>query len=81
MKFEKTNFNFHGGYLTYNSEFIARFKYNSRDRGPFVTFLCKKFTVEEYTEMYKSGVAPLQILRSKGYISPNEKRALKAKQI
>jgi hypothetical protein len=70
--FAKTNFEYHGGYLHYNTgterKFVARFKH----RGPvtkakFVKALIKHYSVEDYfarlggpTNVY--GEAPLQIL-------------------
>lgn len=70
--FAKTNFEYHGGYLYYNTgterKFVARFKH----RGPvtkakFVKALIKHYSVEGYfarlggpTNVY--GEAPLQIL-------------------
>jgi hypothetical protein len=79
MKFERANFFYANGFLTYNGMFIARFKYNTQDRAPFIAFLCKNFTVEEYCELQGNGMSPLAILRSKGYISPSMKRAMKLK--
>jgi len=71
--FKKENFNFSGGYLTYQAdpkkpgEFVARFKYN---RGPvsmakFRNFLIKNFTVEEYFKAEKA-TSPLQAVMDKG---------------
>ena len=57
--------------------FIARFKHDRKDMGPFKTFLIKNFTVEEYFDMYNDDVAPLKILQSKGYMSRNAKKACK----
>lgn len=68
MKFDKTNFTCDGGYLSYNGNFVARFKYNRRDIAGFKSFLIKNFSVEEYFELAKT-MAPLTILESKGYFS------------
>lgn len=73
MKFVKENFEFYGGYLTYNREFVARFKRTITDRGSFQRFLIKNFTVEEYFGRLKEE-APLTILESKGYISTKAKK-------
>ncbi len=72
-KFEKANFEYHGGYLHYNMpegkrEFVARFKY----RGPvtkakFQATLIKHYTVEDYFARLP-GRAPLQILLDDGYL-------------
>lgn len=70
-KFDKSKFNYHGGYLTYDGKFVARFKYRSSPikMGPFKSFLIKNFTVEEYFGIYNEGrgPAPLQILEAKGF--------------
>lgn len=67
-KFVKSEFSA-GEYVTYGNRFVARFKRGGR--GSFLTFLVKNFTVEEYFAELDRGVAPLQILESRGYISPN----------
>ena len=70
--FTKTNFEYHGGYLHYNTgterKFVARFKH----RGPvtkakFQAILIKHYSVEEYFSRLggaynAQGEAPLQIL-------------------
>ena len=70
--FEKSNFEYHGGYLHYNTgaerRFVARFKH----RGPvtkakFIKTLIKHYTVEEYFSRLAGaynpkGEVPLQIL-------------------
>jgi hypothetical protein len=70
--FAKNNFEYHGGYLHYNTgterKFVARFKY----RGPvtkakFQSTLIKHYSVEEYFSRLGGaynphGEAPLQIL-------------------
>jgi len=70
--FAKTNFEYHGGYLHYNTgterKFVARFKH----RGPvtkakFQAALIKYYSVEEYFSRLggaynAQGEAPLQIL-------------------
>lgn len=78
--FERENFSYHGGYLTYlidgEYKFVARFKYKPGGRGTFTTFLIKNFTVEEYFARLKDD-APLTILQSKGYMQPHTKKMLK----
>jgi hypothetical protein len=64
-KFNKTQFSYNGGYLTYDGKFVARFKH----RGPFTkaTFLKQllaNHTVEEYFSKLEAGVPPLAILRA-----------------
>ena len=73
-KFEKSVFT-KGEYVTYNGRFIARFKWNRRDVGPFITFLVNNFSQEEYFELLDEQVSPLVALKLKGYVSPAEKRA------
>lgn len=71
-------------YLDYRTEgksrFVARFSYPSmrRDKGSFIRFLIKNFTVEEYFNRLDAGESPLKILESKGYIMPHVKKLLKA---
>ena len=56
--------------------FIARFKYVFF-QGSFKTFLAKNFTVEEYATRYKNGESPLDILESKGFMTPQAKKLCK----
>lgn len=80
-KFERQNFTRHNGYLSYNDDLIARFKYNSAtNTPPFISFLIKNFTQEEYKRLYEKGLAPLQILMTKGYESPAIKAQRRAKE-
>jgi hypothetical protein len=84
--FDKNKFNYSGGYLTYNIAsaekpdyvFIARFKYGGGGKPQFQSFLIKNFTVKEYLDRLEGKEAPLEILNSKGYISPNVRRVLKS---
>lgn len=87
MKFEKANFTYFGGYLNYRmpdgtNQFIARFKYGKNAKPTFLTFLIKNFAVEEYIELLEiQKKAPLEILRDRGYVSPNEKKAAQYKML
>jgi hypothetical protein len=67
-KFTKANLHFDGLQLTFGESqfFVARFK-NGGSKA-FVDFLIKNFTVEEYFASRHIGMAPLEILQSKGYI-------------
>ena len=67
-----------GEYAMYQGKFVARFKYSTqrRSQGSFITFLCKNFTVEEYFSRLDAGQSPLDILQSKGYMSPHVKKLL-----
>ena len=72
--FLKEKFHFDGMYLNYGTgyyraRFVARFKYNKRDKASFVKFLIANFTVEEYFNALKNE-APATVLESKGWISP-----------
>jgi len=72
MKFQKDQFQYHGGYLTYglDHKFVARFKH----RGPvgkadFVRLLCKYYTVESYFDRVRGySRAPMQILMDDGLV-------------
>jgi len=58
--------------------FIARFKYAATSsRGPWVTFLIKNFTVEEYLGRLEAGESPLEIMQSKGFILSHIKKWMK----
>jgi hypothetical protein len=71
MKFDRAQFAYHGGYLTYGPErkFVARFKH----RGPvtkakFVSVLVKYYDTEAYFARLKDR-APLQILEDDGILT------------
>ena len=64
-------------YVSYQGKFVARFKYQRGSKGSFITFLVKNFTVEEYFARLDNREAPLDIVRSKGYLQPHIKRLLK----
>jgi hypothetical protein len=83
--FNKESFRWDGEYLNYVTnakkntwgEFVARFKYNRRDKDSFVNFLVRNFTVEEYFAELAKGISPLPILESKGYLTARAKKTLK----
>jgi len=71
-----------GGYVSFYPPqgkpiFIARFKYLKRNIGPFMTFLRKNFTIEEYMQRMDAGETPLDIVKSKGYIASHIKAEMK----
>jgi len=76
--FAKTNFEYHGGYLHYNTgterKFVARFKTNRMvTKAKFVKTLIKYYAVEEYFSRLggaynTQGEAPLQILMNDGHL-------------
>jgi hypothetical protein len=75
-KFVKANFVNSGGYVTYDNQFVARFKYAKGSAGSFITFLIKNFTVEEYFKALETS-PPLTVLQAKGYLQPHIKKWLK----
>jgi hypothetical protein len=77
-KFIKENFNYDGMYLTYGTsrKFVARFKY-IKYCASFKSFLIKNFSVSEYFDAYDSGTSPLDILESKGFMTPHAKKLCK----
>jgi hypothetical protein len=73
--FTKNNFEYHGGYLHYNTgterKFVARFKYrgpNTCSKSKFQTALIKHYTVEDYFAKMETDRAPLQILMDDGVL-------------
>jgi hypothetical protein len=74
--FLKSEFHFDGEYLTYQGQFVARFKYVQRNVGGFRSFLIKHFTPEEYFRRLGADESPLTVLQSKGYVSSHIKRWL-----
>lgn len=64
-------------YAKYQNRFVARFKYYRPKTAAkaFVKFLTENFTPEEYFAYRKEGLTPVDILKKKGYVSPNEKLA------
>lgn len=72
-KFIKSEFSA-GEYATYSGRFVARFKRGGR--GDFLNFLVKNFTVEEYFSELDRGAAPLTILESRGYVTPQVRKLL-----
>ncbi len=80
--FTDENIRKEGAYLYYRPEsgsrsderFIARHKHMRRDQRGFKIFLKRNFTVEEYFARMDAGEAPLNILKSKGYMPAHSKR-------
>lgn len=80
-KFNKAQFDNHGGYVYYRLDdgerkFVYRDK-NGKAGGSIITFLIKNFVVEEYFQRLNALETPLDILKSKGYILPHIKKWLK----
>jgi len=76
-KFINSEFHYDGLYLTYGQDrrFVARFKYGGIVA--FKKFLRDNFTVDEYFDLLgNKGLAPLKVLATKGYVSPNARRAM-----
>lgn len=65
-RFIKSEFNFHGGYLTYKGQFVARFKISKAPitKAIFIKELIKNHTVESYFEELKNST-PVHILKEK----------------
>ena len=78
-QFVNKDFRYDGMYLTYGEDrrFVARFK--NGGMVAFKKFLRENFTVEEYFDLLDSGMAPLKVLETKGYVSPVVARRLKEK--
>ena len=76
-QFANKDFSYDGTYLTYgkNRRFVARFK--NGGMVAFKKFLRDNFTVEEYFDLLDSGMAPLKVLQTKGYVSPKIAAILK----
>ena len=79
--FVNKNFDYNGEYLFYRvpgeefKRFVARFKYGGMVA--FKKFLRDNFDVNEYFDLLESGMAPLKVLETKGYVSPTVGRILK----
>jgi len=82
-RFDNKQFVTSGPYLFYLvpgeelKRFVARFKWGGMVS--FKKFLRDNFTVEEYFELLDSGMAPLKVLETKGYVSPNVAKILKSR--
>jgi len=80
-KFDNKRFEYNGEHLFYRApgeelkQFVARFKYGGMVA--FKKFLRENFTVEEYFDLLNSGLPPLKVLETKGYVSPNVAKILK----
>jgi hypothetical protein len=57
--------------------FIARFKFGRKPWKVWVNFIVKNFTVEEYLTRLENNESPTEILRSKHFVSPAEKKELR----
>lgn len=73
-KFVNSNFVKTDQWVHYNGKFVARFR-NGGWR-EFKKFLVNNYSPEEYFARLDDGLAPLQVLMEKGYMSPNMKRSL-----
>lgn len=74
-KFDNKLFKFDGMYLKYDGRFVARFKYGGMVS--FKKFLRENFTVEEYFDLLENqDLPPLLVLKTKGYVSPNQAKLL-----
>ena len=77
--FDNKDFDYDGMYLIYKDRrkrrFVARFK--NGGMVAFKKFLRENFTVEEYFGLLDDGMAPLEVLETKGYVNPKVARILK----
>jgi hypothetical protein len=75
-KFQKAEFHFHGGYLTYGPErrFVARFKHVKGGHRDWINFMCKHVRVETYFAAMDRGESPLAIMQRYGYVLPHIRR-------
>jgi len=70
---QKDLFSYHGGYLTYDRKFVARFKYG-KGYGEFKRFLVKHFTPSEYFNLIQDcNMSPGDALKSKGFMTKMQK--------
>jgi hypothetical protein len=70
-KFERSQFNYHGGYLTYGQDnrFVARFKRRGVvTKSDYIRLLCKYYNTDSYFNRVKTE-APGQILMKDGYVT------------
>ena len=70
-KFERSQFNYYGGYLTYGQDnrFVARFKRRGVvTKSDYVRLLCKYYNTESYFNRVKTE-APGRILMNDGYVT------------
>ena len=70
-RFQKDQFAYDGGYLTYGPEhrFVARFKYAATSsKARWIKFMVENFSVEEYFAAHDAGRSPLEIMESKGFV-------------
>lgn len=79
--FHQSGFNFDGMYLSYTTvegerKFVARFK--TGGMASFRNFLIKNFSIEEYFAKAEANMSPLEILATKGYVTPRTAKLLKS---
>ena len=73
-KFAKTSFEYHGGYLHYNTaagdrKFVARFKHSGPvTKAKFLSALIKHYTPADYFAKMEAGAAPLRVLMDDGIL-------------
>ena len=76
MNFQIKKFSFSGESLYYDGNFVARFKWDKRDKTSFRKFLTENFTIKEYFEKIEENKPPLRILGEKGYVTYNVRKML-----
>ncbi len=75
----RKDFTYSGGYLSYRGTFVARFKYVKSNKPHFLTFLINNFHPAEYFGRMEDDIAPAEVLRERGYVPKNVLNQLKAK--
>jgi hypothetical protein len=73
---KKEDFHICSNIITYQSKFVARFKYSKNGIGDFKKFLVANFTPAEYFGMLDAGQAPICALETKGYVVPHIRKEL-----
>lgn len=67
-RFDKKLFDYHGGYLTYMGNFVARFRGRGKpNKADYVRILSNNYDVEDYFTRLKDS-APMQILMDDGFV-------------
>jgi len=82
VKFEKANFEYHGGYLHYNHngerKFVARFKHRGPvNKAKFLAVLKKHYSVDEYFAKIAAGRARIAKAEGEAKATQIEAEALR----
>lgn len=67
-RFDRKLFEYHGGYLTYMGQFVARFRGGAKpNKADYVRILSNNYDVVDYFTRLKDS-APMQILMDDGFV-------------